>query len=115
MIVEQLIFTVLSFAIFLYMFYKMIKNNDTTYILFLVLGAIGVALSLVEVIAGIQFDWYIKIIMYIFAVIIPVIIIVLEKSHFGVMEYLNIMKAKIYFKLGNNKKAKQALINLFGK
>ncbi len=115
MIVEQLIFTVLSFAIFLYMFYKMIKNNDTTYILFLVLGAIGVALSLVEVIAGIQFDWYIKIIMYIFAVIIPVIIIVLEKSHFGVMEYLNIMKAKIYFKLGNNKKAKQALINLFRK
>lgn len=115
MIVEQLIFTVLSFAIFLYIFYKMIKNNDTTYILFLVLGAIGVALSLVEVIAGIQFDWYIKIIMYIFAVIIPVIIIVLEKSHFGVMEYLNIMKAKIYFKLGNNKKAKQALINLFGK
>lgn len=115
MIVEQLIFTVLSFAIFLYMFYKMIKNNDTTYILFLVLGAIGVALSLVEVIAGIQFDWYIKIIMYIFAVIIPVIIIVLEKSHFGVMEYLNIMKAKIYFKLGNNKKAKQALINLFEK
>jgi len=93
----------------------MIKNNDTTYILFLVLGAIGVALSLVEVIAGIQFDWYIKIIMYIFAVIIPVIIIVLEKSHFGVMEYLNIMKAKIYFKLGNNKKAKQALINLFEK
>lgn len=115
MIVEQLIFTVLSFALFLYMFYKMIKNNDTTYILFLVLGAVGVALSLIEVIAGIQFEWYIKIIMYIFAVIIPVIIIVLEKNHFGVMEYLNIMKAKIYFKLGNNKKAKQALINLFEK
>ena len=57
MIVEQLIFTVLSFAIFLYMFYKMIKNNDTTYILFLVLGAIWVALSLVELNAGIQFDW----------------------------------------------------------
>ena len=113
MIVEQLIFTVLSFAIFLYMFYKMIKNNDTTYIIFLVLGAIGVTLSLVEVIAGMQFELFIKIFMYIFAVIIPTIIIVLEKSHFGVMEYLNIMRAKIYFKLGNNKKAKQVLINLF--
>ena len=115
MIVEQLIFTVLSFAIFIYMFYKMIKNNDTTYIFFLVLGALGVALSLMEVITGTQFGIIIKIFMYIFAVIIPIIIIVLEKHHFGVMEYLNIMKAKIYFKLGNNKKAKQALITLFEK
>ena len=115
MIVEQLIFTVLSFAIFLYMFYKMIKNNDTTTIIFLVLGAVGVALSLIEVIAGFQFGLIIKIFMYIFAIIIPVIIIVLEKSHFGTMEYLNIMRAKIYFKLGNNKKAKQVLITLFEK
>ena len=70
MIVEQLIFTVLSFAIFLYMFYKMIKNNDTTYIIFLVLGAIGVTLSLVEVIAGMQFELFIKIFMYIFVILV---------------------------------------------
>lgn len=113
MLVEQLIFTVLSFAIFIYMFYKMIKNNDTTYIMFLVLGAIGIALNLIEVIASIQLGWFIKILMYVFSIIIPIIIIVLEKNHFGVMEYINIMKAKIYFKIGNNKKAKQLLINLF--
>lgn len=113
MIVEQLIFTVLSFAIFIYMFYKMIKNNDTTYIIFLVLGALGVALSLMEVITGTQFGIIIKICMYIFAVIIPIIIIVLEKYHFGVMENLNLMKAKMYFKIGNNRKAKQVLINFF--
>lgn len=113
MIAEQLIFTVLSFAIFINMFYKMIKNNDTTYIIFLVLGAIAIALNLIEVIAGIQLGWFIKIPMYIFSIIIPIIIIVLEKNHFGVMEYINIMKAKMYFKIGNNKKAKQLLINLF--
>lgn len=113
MLVEQLIFTVISFAIFVFIFYKMIKNNDTTYIIFLVLGAIGIALNLIEVIASTNLGWFIKILMYIFSIILPLLVILLEKNHFGVMEYINIIKAMIYFKLGNNKKAKQVLINLF--
>ena len=32
MIIEQLIFTFISFAIFVYMFFRMIKNNDTSYV-----------------------------------------------------------------------------------
>lgn len=40
MIVEQLIFTIISFAIFVYMFFRMIRNNDTTYVFVLVLEAI---------------------------------------------------------------------------
>ena len=39
MLIEQLIFTVVAFAIFVYMFFKMIKANDTSYIVFLVLEA----------------------------------------------------------------------------
>ena len=113
MLVEQLIFTVLSFALFIYMFYKMIKNNDTTYIIFLVLGAIGIAFNLIEVILSINLGLFVKILMYIFAIVIPIIIVILEKYHVGVTEYINIFKAKMYFKLGNNKKAKQILINLF--
>ena len=48
MIIEQLIFTVISLAIFVYMFLKMIKNNDTSYIVILVLEAIGIALNFLE-------------------------------------------------------------------
>lgn len=40
MIVEQLIFTIISFAIFVYIFFRMIKNNDTTYVFILVLEAV---------------------------------------------------------------------------
>ena len=40
MIIEQLIFTVISFAIFVYMFFRMIKNNDTSYVAILVIEAI---------------------------------------------------------------------------
>ena len=113
MLLEQLIFTVLSFAIFIYMFFKMIKCNDTTYIIFLVLEACGIAFNLIQVIAGTELNWIIKILMYIFSIILPLIVILLEKKHFGVMENINIIKAKLYFKIGNNKKAKQILINLF--
>ena len=40
MIIEQLIFTVISFAIFVYMFFRMIKNNDTSYVAILVIETI---------------------------------------------------------------------------
>ena len=49
MIVEQLIFTVISFTIFVYMFFHMVRNNDTTYVIVLVLEAIGIALNFLEV------------------------------------------------------------------
>lgn len=32
MIVEQLIFIILAFALFVYMFYQLIKKNDTKYV-----------------------------------------------------------------------------------
>ena len=113
MLVEQLIFTVLSFFVFIVTFYKMIKSNDTSYVFFLILSALGILLNLIEVIGSIKMGLVIKILMYIFAVIIPIIIIILEKFHLRVMERLNIFKAKMYFKMGNNKKAKQLLIKLF--
>ena len=49
MIIEQLIFTFISFAIFVYMFFRMIKNNDTSYVFVLVIEAIGITLNFAEV------------------------------------------------------------------
>ena len=40
MILEQLIFTILAFGIFVYMFFKMFKENDTNYIGILIIEAI---------------------------------------------------------------------------
>lgn len=115
MLVEQLIFTVISFALFVLMFFKMIKNNDTTYVIFLVLQAIGIALNFLEVLFTIHLNIVLKVLMYIFAIIIPIILLVLDKLHFGVAEMLNIFKANLAFTMGNNKKAKQILINLIEK
>lgn len=115
MIVEQLLFTVISFAIFVYMFFRMIRNNDTTYVVVLVLEAIGIALNFVEVLFRVKLNMLFVILKYVFSILIPIGIIILEKRNMGLYEMIYLQKAKLYAFLGNHKKAKQALIHLMEK
>ena len=39
MLLEQLIFTILAFTLFVYTFYKLVKNNDTKYVPILAIEA----------------------------------------------------------------------------
>ena len=75
MIIEQLIFTFISFAIFVYMFFRMIKNNDTSYVFVLVIEAIGITLNFAEVLFGIKLNLLFMILKYIFAILFPITII----------------------------------------
>ena len=81
MIVEQLIFTIVSFAIFVYMFFRMIKNNDTTYVVILVLEALGIALNFGEVLFRMKLNILFVILKYILSIILPLAIIILEKKY----------------------------------
>ena len=56
MVAEQLIFTVIAFTIFVYMFFRMIKNNDTSYVIILTLEAIGIALNFIEVLFNVKLN-----------------------------------------------------------
>lgn len=115
MILEQLIFTILAFGLFVYIFFKMMKNNDTNYIGILVMQAIGIALNFIAVSIKKELGTFFVILKYILGIIIPVGIIAIEKKGVPLIQILNVAKAKIYLKLGNNKKAKEQLINLVTK
>lgn len=115
MIIEQLIFTFISFAIFVYMFFRMIKNNDTSYVFALVIEAIGITLNFAEVLFGIKLNLLFMILKYIFAILFPIAIIILEKKYVPLFEMINVMKSKIYMFFGDTKKAKQALISILDK
>ena len=115
MLVEQIIFTFISFAIFVLMFFRMIKNNDTTYVVILVLEAIGISLNFLEVLFDIKLNMIFVIIKYILAILLPILIIILEKKGISLLEMVNIQKAKIAMNLGDNKKAKQALLKTLDK
>lgn len=114
MVVEQFIFTFISFAIFVYMFFRMIKNNDSSYVIVLVLEAIGIALNFAEVLFGVKLNILFLIIKYIFACLLPIGVVILEKN-ISLFEIINITKVKIYLAFGDTKKAKQTLINLLDK
>ena len=81
MVIEQLVFTIISFAIFVYMFFRIIKNNDTTYVVVLVLEAIGIALNFLEVLFGIKLNIIFVMLKYILSIILPLFIIILEKKN----------------------------------
>ena len=115
MIIEQLIFTFISFAIFVYMFFRMIKNNDTSYVFVLVIEAIGITLNFAEVLFGIKLNLLFMILKYIFAILFPITIIILEKKYVPLFEMINVMKSNIYIFFGDTKKAKQALISILDK
>lgn len=115
MIVEQLIFTVFSFAIFVYMFFRMMRNNDTTYITVLVLEFIGIALNFTEALFNVKLNIIFVILKYMLSIMVPILVIRLEKRSVALFEMIYIQKAKLYLFLGNNKKAKQALIDLIEK
>ncbi len=115
MVVEQLIFAIIAFVLFILMFYKIIKNNDTSYIALIIMQAIGMLLNFCERLFNIKLNIIFMIIKYVIAIILPVAVIILEKNNIPFTEIIDITKAKFYLKLKNNKKAKQALIHLITK
>ena len=115
MIVEQFIFTVISLAIFVYMFFKMIKNNDTSYIIILILEAIGIAINFLEFVLFIELNMVCNVLKYVFSIVIPGSVIILEMRGITLTEIVNIARAKFYISVENDKKAKEALLNLVSK
>ena len=89
MIVEQLIFTVIALAIFVYIFFRMIQKNDTTYVVVLVLEAIGIALNFVEVFFQIKLNILFVILKYILSIILPIAILILEKRNRNLIKHIN--------------------------
>lgn len=110
--IEQLLFTIIAFGMFVYIFFEMIKKNDTNYIIVLILQAIGIFLNFVEVLSKIELNIVFIILKYVLSILLPTFVWVLEKKSIPLIQVLNVIKAKIYLKFGNNKKAKEQLINL---
>ena len=115
MLVEQLLFIFVSFAIFVYMFFRMIRRNDTSYVTILVLEAMGIALNFLEVLFDIKLNVFFKILKYVLAVLIPIVIIILEKQGIYLYEAINLTKAKVCLLFKDNKRAKDALLSLLDK
>lgn len=112
MIIKILV-TLSSFLLFIYTFvFKLIKKNDTNYIIVLVVQAIGILINYIQIIFSVMRNSFWNILVWIFSILLPILIIALEYNKINVSEYMQILIYKIYLLLGNDKKAKETLINL---
>lgn len=115
MIVELVMFTIIAFALFVFMFFKMIQKNDTTYIPTLVLEALGIAMKFTEMLFKFHLPIIFNVLAYVFSIILPIFIVSIEQKGLNLMEIVNIVKAKCFIFFKNNKKAKKLLIDLVTK
>ncbi len=115
MIIEQVLFLIIAFAIFVYMFFKMMRMNDISYIIILVLETVGIMLNFLEVLFGVKLNALMIMLKYIFSIILPIFIIITEARGKTLAEIYNIFLVKYLMKFDNNKKAKKILLELASK
>lgn len=110
---EKIIFNLFAFTLFILIFFKLIRKNDTSYVYLLVLQFIGIAINFIELTMGKSFGILIKSLMYILSVILPIFIIWLEyakKIEFSEIYYL--IATKLALTLGKEENAKKYLLKL---
>lgn len=116
MLIEKFVFNILAFSLFIIIFSKLIRKNDTNYVAILILEAIGIALNFLELlIEGIFSGTVSKVIMYLFAIMIPIIIIIAEYAGKNVSELLSLLWARILLAIGDKKATKTVLLNVIEK
>lgn len=112
---EKLIFSLLACSLFIIIFFKIIRKNDANYIILLVLQAIGITVSFVEIKLGIDENTFWWTIRYLFSIIIPLAIIIMEAKGFNFSELLSVTTAKFFMMIGDTKTAKIILVKLVTK
>ena len=112
---EKLLFNMFAFSFFIIIFVRIIKKNDTNYFIALILEAIGITISFVELKLGLNENLFWGIVRYLFAIIIPLLIIIIEMYGINFSEVISIFAANIYSFFGNTKKSKEILVKLVSK
>ena len=113
MLIEQLIFIIIAFALFVYMFYQLIKKNDTKYVPILAIQALGIAIDFVKLYFSEEnIGTVTRIIIFTLSIIFPILVIILEKVNSNISELIDSFIARVYLFFGNTKAAKNKLIKL---
>lgn len=114
--IEKIIFSVLAIGLFTITFLKLVKKNDGSYLYMLGAEFIGIVLSFIELSLENKFPVIIKLLIYIFSIIFPIIILWLEKyKKLNFPEMFNVTIAKILQHLGKEEKAKKVITNFLNK
>ena len=100
--IHIIIFSIIVLIVFGITFFKLIKENNSNYIWALVTEFVGIFIDFIFILNGKTPNFIVLIIMYLFGVIVPLIVLILERNGINLLEVLKIIKAiKYYIKLNS--------------
>ena len=105
-----IIFSVIALSIFIYTVVNLIKKNNSNYVFSLIPEFMGLIINFVCILLKVEPSVILLIIMYIFSVIIPIIMLILEKREINLSEIINIVKANYYEKREQYDLARKQLV-----
>lgn len=113
---EKIIFNIFAFTLFILIFFKLIRKNDTSYVYLLALQFIGIAINFIELSIGRSFGIVLKLVMYILSVVLPIFFIWIEYSKkIDFAEIFYLIAAKIALLIGKDEVVKRYLLQLVEK
>jgi len=115
MMFGKIFFYVISIALFVIMFLKMMRKNDVITLVSLILQAVGIGINFIALIFKIELNLFFIILTYLISVIIPIFIIVCEYNGINLTEKIYMILAKTYMLRKDTKDAKKILIALIEK
>ena len=110
--VEKILFTIASFALFMIIFLKMIHKNDTNYIYLLAAQAIGIILKFISLLFSFEMPLIITMICYIVSIVLPIAILIIENKKMNFSEIICVIYSYIY---KDNEKVKNFTMKLIEK
>ena len=113
LVIEKIIFNLLAFSLFIVIFFKIIRRNDSNYVFLLLLEAVGIGISFNEIRLGVEGTIGWCVFRYCLSVILPLFILILEFRGLNFSELISVILAKFFIMIGDNKAAKNILIKLF--
>lgn len=113
--IEQIFFIVAAISLLSIIFYKIIRKKEMGYILILILEIAGITIDICGLVASININVVLKTIMYIFSILLPIIVLILEYKNIDIFSRMKLTLANFYLKIGKTKKAKDILISVIEK
>lgn len=112
MLIERMLFNIIAFLLFVLVFFKMVRKNDSNIIAILIIQAIGIAISFLELMTG-NLEWsFLKFLSYIISVALPLTFLYCDKNNVNILEKAHVIIAKLYLLTNNQSLSKKKLVSI---
>jgi len=111
----EIFFYVISIALFVIMFFKIMLRNNIISFVSLILQAIGIGIRFIALIFKLELNLLFTILTYLISVIIPLFLIICEYKKINFTDKVYIFIAKCFLVIKDTKGAKKILIELIEK